>query len=227
MIDKSFVFSESYIVPIYPSHPISLFQVPNLCPNTVISFVYTILSAGIDDIPPCNLLLAHQIVDALQLAQSHHFVWSIDQAPLEELQGLGSIAAIAHVRALDGDHLDDGLEDGRAQKGASWQANGHNRASGADIFCSLLEGLLADSNAQDGVGSKAVIRAGLHVSDEVLGCLEVDVVLCSELLDHGCLLSPAIDGNDLESHGCGVLTSQAAEPASSSDDGYGLTWTRS
>jgi hypothetical protein len=76
----------------------------------------------------------HQIIDVLQLGQTDGLEGGVDQTAVEELKGLGRVAAVAHIGALDGDHLDDGLEDGCPEVGAGGEADGYNCAAGSDVL---------------------------------------------------------------------------------------------
>lgn len=69
---------------------------------------------------------------------------------------------------LDSDHLDDGLEDGGLQVGTGGETNADDGTAWADVLGSLLEGLLVDSDEDDGVGTKAVGGGCLYIGDEVL-----------------------------------------------------------
>lgn len=60
----------------------------------------------------------HEIVHLLELRHPNDLEWSLNDTTTEKLDGLGRVLAVADVRAPDRDHLDDGLEDGRAQVGA-------------------------------------------------------------------------------------------------------------
>lgn len=72
--------------------------------------------------------------------------------------------------------------------------------------------------------TKSIFGIGLHLLDEVLAVLEVDVLIRAELLTHIGLLFSSIDGEDVETHGLGVLASKGAEPTAGTDDGDGLAW---
>ena len=72
--------------------------------------------------------------------------------------------------------------------------------------------------------TKSVFGIGLDLLDEVLAVLEVDVLVCAELLTHIRLLVSAIDGEDVKTHGLGVLASEGTESTAGTDDGDGLAW---
>lgn len=72
--------------------------------------------------------------------------------------------------------------------------------------------------------AKSVFGIGLDLLDEVLAVLEIDVLVRAKLLAHVRLLVSAIDGEDVETHGLGVLASESAETTAGTDDGDGLAW---
>lgn len=143
-----------------------------MCVCAVISSK-TILLTSINDVPPRNSPLVHEVIHHLQLAQPDRLEGRLDQAAAEEVERLGRVLAVAHVGTLDRDHLDDGLEDGGAQVGARGEADADYGAAGADVLCfflllvcawekegggddrtylcGLLEGFLVDGDEDDGV----------------------------------------------------------------------------
>ena len=78
------------------------------------------LLARVNNVTASDLVLMHQVVDTLQLGKTDDLVRRLDEATLVEVERLRSILTVADVAALDGHHLDDGLEDGRAEICASW-----------------------------------------------------------------------------------------------------------
>ena len=94
------------------------------------------LPRGVDDVAASDLALVHKVVDLLELGEADGLVWALDQAAAVEVERFGGVLAVADVAALDGDHLDDGLEDGGLEVGAGGQTNAHDCAAGADVlFC--------------------------------------------------------------------------------------------
>jgi hypothetical protein len=71
------------------------------------------LSRCIQDVSSSNLSLVHLVVDHLELRETDNLEGSLDQATGVEVNGLGAVLAVAHIRSLYADHLDDGLEDRR------------------------------------------------------------------------------------------------------------------
>lgn len=78
----------------------------------------------------------HEVVDLLELRQTDSLEGNLDEAAGEEVDGFGAVLAVADVRALDGDHADDGLEDGGTEVGAGGETDADDCAAGADVLCS-------------------------------------------------------------------------------------------
>ena len=78
------------------------------------------LLARVNNVTASDLVLMHQVVDTLQLGKTDNLVRRLDEATLVEVECLRGILTVADVAALDGYHLDDGLEDGRTEICASW-----------------------------------------------------------------------------------------------------------
>ena len=78
----------------------------------------------------------HQVVDLLELGETDGLVRALDQAAAVEVECLGGVLAVADVAALDGDHLDDGLEDGSLEVGAGGQTDADDCAAWADVLLS-------------------------------------------------------------------------------------------
>lgn len=76
----------------------------------------------------------HQVVDLLELGEADGLVRALDQAAAVEVERFGGVLAVADVAALDGDHLDDGLEDGGLEVGAGGETDAYDRAAGADVL---------------------------------------------------------------------------------------------
>lgn len=78
----------------------------------------------------------HQVVHLLELGEPDDLEGSLDQAAAEESERLSGVPAVADVGALDGDHLDDRLEDGSAQVGAGGETDANDGSAWADVlFC--------------------------------------------------------------------------------------------
>jgi hypothetical protein len=58
----------------------------------------------------------HQIKNILKLAQSHNLHWCLDESSLVEINGLGRIFSVSDVGTLDGDHAEDGAENGSLEE---------------------------------------------------------------------------------------------------------------
>lgn len=63
----------------------------------------------------------------------------------------------------------------------------------------------------------------LDVGNEVFGGLKINPSIGAERLDQLLLGSPSVDGNDLETHGLGVLDSKVTETATSTGKGNPIT----
>jgi hypothetical protein len=92
------------------------------------------LLGGVDDVAACNLALVHEIVHVLELGETDGLVRALDQTTAVELERLGGVLAVADVAALDGDHLDDRLEDGSLEVGAGRQTDAHDGAAWTDVL---------------------------------------------------------------------------------------------
>ena len=128
----------------------------------------------LNHVPPRNLPLVHHLVDLGQILQRGGLERRLDEPAGEEVDRLGRVSPVPDVRALDGDHLDDGLEDGGFEEGAGGEADGDDGAAGPDVLGGLLEGFLVDGDEEDGVGAEVVGSGGLDVFDHVVGFGEVD-----------------------------------------------------
>jgi hypothetical protein len=76
----------------------------------------------------------HQVVHLLELGETDGLVRALDQAAAVEVERFGGVFAVADVAALDGDHLDDGFEDGGLEVGAGGQTDADDCAAGADVL---------------------------------------------------------------------------------------------
>lgn len=94
----------------------------------------TQLFARINYVASRNLALVHEVVDLLQLRQTDNLERCLDEAAAVEVECLRGIFAIADVRALDGDHLDDRLEHRGAKVGAGWETDADDGTSWADVL---------------------------------------------------------------------------------------------
>jgi hypothetical protein len=94
------------------------------------------LLGGVDNISSGDLSFVHQVVHLLELGETDNLVRRLDQAAAVELERLCGVLAVAHVRALDGDHLDDRLEHGCAEVGAGGKTDAHDCAAWADVLLS-------------------------------------------------------------------------------------------
>ena len=112
-----------------------------------------------------------------ELGQRDGLEGGLDEAAGEEVDGLDAVLAVADVAALDGDHADDGAEDGSLEVCVGRQADGHDGAAGPHVAGGLLEGQLRHGQQQHRVRAEPVGRRGLHVVHEVLALGEVDVRL--------------------------------------------------
>jgi hypothetical protein len=181
------------------------------------------LLARVQDVSARDLARLHLVVDHLQLRQADDLEWGLDEAAREEVNRLCAVLAVTDVRALDADHLDDGLEDGRPEVRAGGQADADDGAARADVLCGLLERLLVDGDEDDGVRAEAVGGRGLHVCDDVLALHEVDKGFAAELLHHLLLVVACVDANHAAAHCLGVLAREGSETAAGADNGDELT----
>ena len=76
----------------------------------------------------------HQFVHLVQFAQATGLVRGLYEAPPEEFDGLSRVTSVTDVGTLDGDHLDDGLEDWCTEIGTGWETDGNNCAAGSDVL---------------------------------------------------------------------------------------------
>lgn len=76
----------------------------------------------------------HEVVDHLELAEADGLDRGLDETAAEEVQGLGRVLAVADVGSLDGDHLDDRLEDGCAEVGTGGETNADDGTAGTDVL---------------------------------------------------------------------------------------------
>jgi len=154
------------------------------------------LSGGINNVATGDGALLHEVVDALELAETDGLEGSLDEAAAEEVEGFAGVLTVTDVGTLDGDHLDDSLEDGRAEVGAGRETDADDGATGTNVLSGLLEGLLVDGNKDDGVRTETVFGAGLHVLDDVFAGHEVDEVATAELLQaHFLLIVTGVDSD--------------------------------
>ena len=134
LVHKPIINRKSYLI-----HPSSKKpkKLPTASSQLKITFSFE-LFARVQDIPPRNLALVHEVVHALQLGQANDLEGRLDETAAEEVEGLGRVAPVADVGALDGDHLDDGLEDGGFEVGAGGEADADDGAAGADVLLASL-----------------------------------------------------------------------------------------
>jgi hypothetical protein len=101
----------------------------------------------------------------------------VDQATSIKVDRLCSILAVTHITALDGDHLDDGLEDRGLQECIGRHTDGDDCTAGTGVFNSLLEGLLRDGEQDHSVSTQSIGGSSLDAGDEILRLGEVNVDL--------------------------------------------------
>ena len=92
------------------------------------------LLRSINDVAASDLALVHQVVHLLELGEADGLVRALDQAAAVEVERFSGVLAIAHVAALDSDHLDDGLEDWGLEVGAGGETDADDCAAGADVL---------------------------------------------------------------------------------------------
>lgn len=180
------------------------------------------LFCRVNDDTAGNLAVVHQSVHLLQLAQANGLEGHGDEAAAEEVERLSSISAVTDVAALDGDHADDGVEDGSAELSTRRETDADEDALGAEVLGGLLEGLLLGGDEEGGVGALAVWCGGADVGDEVLCLCEVDKGGGAELEAQIALLVAAVDGDGVQAHGLCVLQGDTTQTATGTDDGNGL-----
>ena len=76
----------------------------------------------------------HQVVHTLELRQSYNLEWCLDETAAEEVNGLSAVSAVADVGCLDGDHLDDRLEDWGLDDCAWWETDEDDCAAWANVL---------------------------------------------------------------------------------------------
>lgn len=92
------------------------------------------LLGGINNITTSNSTLVHQIINHLQLRKTDNLEGRFNNSTAVELQCLGGIASVSDVGSLDGDHLDDALEDRCAQVGACWETDADDCSAWSDVL---------------------------------------------------------------------------------------------
>lgn len=92
------------------------------------------LFGGINHVSSSDGALVHQVIDALKLGKTDCLEGCLDDAATVEFDGLGAVLAVANVRSLDGDHLDDGLKHWSPQVGTGWQTNADDRAAWSHVL---------------------------------------------------------------------------------------------
>lgn len=101
----------------------------------------------------------------------------MDQTTCEEVKSLIRVLSVADVRGLDSDHLEHGLEDWCSDVGVGWETDDDDGTSWSDVFGSLLEWLLVDSDQDDGMWAKTISSSGSDVLRHIAGGGEVDECL--------------------------------------------------
>lgn len=180
------------------------------------------LSAGVDDVAADNLASLHELEDIVKLRETDGLEGNLDEATAEEVDGLSGISAVADVRALDGDHANNGVEDGSGELGTGGETNAHDGTTRADVLGSLGEGLLSSGDEESSVGTETVRGGSLDIGDKVLALGEVNELLGTELKAHLLLLLTTIDGNGVDAHSLGVLNSDGTETTTSTNNGKRL-----
>lgn len=66
----------------------------------------------------------------------------------EKLNSLSRISSVSDVRALDGDHLDDGLEYWGAEVGTGWETDGNDCAARTDVLLKISKVLCGIENTR-------------------------------------------------------------------------------
>jgi hypothetical protein len=176
------------------------------------------LSAGVDDVAADNLASLHELEDIVELRETDSLEGNLDEATAEEVDGLSGISTVADVRALDGDHANNGVEDGSGELGTGGETNAHDSTTRADVLGSLGEGLLGSSDEESSVGTEAVRGGSLDIGNKVLALGEVDELLGTEFHAHLLLLLTTIDGNGVDAHSLGVLNSDGTETTTSTNN---------
>jgi len=91
----------------------------------------------------------------------------MDHATCEEVQRLRAVLPVANVRCLNANHLDHRLEDGCPDICTCGEPDDNDRATRANILCSLLEWFLVGGDEDDGVWAQAIFGSGSDVLDDI------------------------------------------------------------
>lgn len=78
--------------------------------------------------------LTHQVVHLLELAHANCLEWSLDEATLVEVDGLGSVLAVADIGALDRLDADDSFEHWSTEECTGRKTDGDDSTAGTDIL---------------------------------------------------------------------------------------------
>lgn len=86
----------------------------------------------------------HKFKDSREILQGRNLEGGLDQASPKEFQSFNAILSVSDVASLNTDHTKDGVKNRGLEVCIRRQSNGNNCSAGANIFGSLLEGLLRD-----------------------------------------------------------------------------------
>jgi hypothetical protein len=178
------------------------------------------LSGGVQDVSASDRALLHFVVNHLELRKSDDLEGCLDQTATVELDRLAAVLAVAYIRPLDCDHLDNRLKDWCLEVRACWETDTDDGTAGTDVLGGLLEWLLVDRDEDDGMRTKTIWSSLLHIGNDVLRLGKVDKDLCAKLLRaHLLLLGTGIDGDSSQTHGLSILASKRSKTTSSTDNG--------
>lgn len=125
-------------------------------------------------ISPRDLAFPHHLVDFGELLKVDSLERCFDQPTSEKLDRLCAVLSVAHIAALDANHLGHRFKDGCLDLGTGRETNDDDAASWSDVLGRLVEGLLTGGNDESAMRPETVFCRLADVCNDILGCSEVD-----------------------------------------------------
>lgn len=97
------------------------------------------LLGRVEDVTTGDLSLLHHLKDLGEFRKTDDLEGCLDESLGVEVEGLGSVSAVTDVGALDGDHSDDGLEDGSLEGGTGGQTDADDGTAGTDVLVAVSD----------------------------------------------------------------------------------------
>lgn len=119
----------------------------------------------------------HQFEYLGKITQRSGLEWSLDQATSEEVHSFDAVLAVADIASFNADHAHHRVKHRSFQERASWETDGDDGATGANVFSGLLEGLFSNGEKEYCMGAEPAWGDSFDVSDEVFGFGEIDICL--------------------------------------------------